>query len=290
MRATLSLFATLRCAVAVLLVFFACASAQADVAVPRLAARVTDLTSTLDATQRSALEDKLTAFEKAKGSQIAVLIVPTTEPETIEQYSIRVTNAWKLGRKGVDDGILMLVARNDRRVRIEVGYGLEGVVPDAIANRIIDETIVPRFKAGDYAGGLDAGVDQLIGVINGEPLPPPPEHHSSGDSRIGAVMPLLFFVVIGAQFLRRIFGTGLGALASGGAVFVIAWLVSGALLIGVFFGIAALLLTLIGIVPLGAIGGGGFRGGGFGGGGFGGGGGFSGGGGGFGGGGASGGW
>src|SRR3546814_12624511 len=102
-------------------------------------------------------------------------------------------------------------------------YGLEGVVPDAIANRIIDETIVPRFKAGDYAGGLDAGVDQLIGVINGEPLPPPPEHHSSGDSRIGAVMPLLFFVVIGAQFLRRIFGTGLGALASGGAVFVIAW-------------------------------------------------------------------
>src|SRR3546814_19937678 len=93
----------------------------------------------------------------------------STEPETIEQYSIRVTNAWKLGRKGVDDGILMLVARNDRRVRIEVGYGLEGVVPDAIANRIIDETIVPRFKAGAYDGGLDAGVAPLNGVINGEP-------------------------------------------------------------------------------------------------------------------------
>src|SRR3546814_13312966 len=115
----------LRCAVAVLLVFFACASAQADVAVPRLAARVTDLTSTLDATQRSALEDKLTAFEKAKGSQIAVLIVPTTEPETIEQYSILVTTAWKLGRKGVDDGILILAARNARRDRPEAGRPAE---------------------------------------------------------------------------------------------------------------------------------------------------------------------
>src|SRR3546814_17543287 len=100
-------------------------------------------------------------------------------------YSIRVTNAWKLGRKGVDDGILMLVARNDRRVRIEVGYGLEGVVPDAIANRIIDETIVPRFKPGDYAGGLDAGVDQLFGVINGETIPLPPAPPRFGHTRIG---------------------------------------------------------------------------------------------------------
>lgn len=268
----------------------ACSPAHADVAVPALTAHVTDLTSTLDATQRDALESKLTAFEKAKGSQIAVLIVPTTAPETIEQYSIRVTNAWKLGRKGVDDGMLVLVARNDRTVRIEVGYGLEGVVPDAIANRVIDETIVPHFKSGDYVGGLNTGVDQLIGVINGEPLPPAPQHRGAGDNRLGAFMPLLFFVVIGAQFLRRIFGSGLGALVSGGAVFVIAWLVSGALLIGLFFGVVALLLTLMGIVPLGAMGGG-FRGGGFGGGGFsGGGGGFSGGGGGFGGGGASGSW
>ncbi|HET8883239.1 MAG TPA: TPM domain-containing protein, partial [Solimonas sp.] len=258
------------------------------VAVPKLAARVTDLTSTLDAQQRAALDGKLAAFEQAKGSQIAVLIVPTTEPETIEQYSIRVTDAWKLGRKGVDDGILIVVARNDRTIRIEVGYGLEGAVPDAIANRIVDETIVPRFKAGDYYGGLDAGITQLIGVIDGEALPPPRTSAAHGGDRVGAVMPLLFFALFGAQFLRRVLGSGLGSVAAGVAVFAIAWLVSGVLLVALFFGVVALLLTLLGIVPLGGFGGGfgggGWRGGGFGGGGF------SGGGGGFGGGGASGRW
>lgn len=290
MRATAMVW--LRRSVAACALLFVCSlPAQADVAVPALAARVTDLGSTLDATQRGALEAKLAAFEQAKGSQIAVLIVPTTEPETIEQYSIRVTDAWKLGRKGVDDGVLILVARNDHTIRIEVGYGLEGVVPDAIANRIIDETIVPRFKAGDYYGGLDAGITQLIDVINGEALPPPPRtSRAQGDHRVGAVMPLLFFVLVGAQFLRRVLGSGLGSVVAGGAVFAIAWLLSGTLLIAIFFGIVALLLTLLGIVPLGGFGGG-FGGGGFGGGGGGfGGGGFSGGGGGFGGGGASGRW
>jgi uncharacterized protein len=272
-----------------LLLLLAFTAAAADVAVPPVA-RVTDQTSTLDAQQRTALDGKLAAFEKAKGSQIAVLIVPTTEPETIEQYSIRVTDAWKLGRKGVDDGILILVARNDRTIRIEVGYGLEGAVPDAIANRIVDETIVPRFKAGDYYGGLDAGITQLIGVIDGEALPPPPRASAAhGGDRVGAVMPLLFFALFGAQFLRRVLGSGLGSVAAGVAVFAIAWLVSGVLLIALFFGVVALLLTLLGIVPLGGFGGG-FGGGGWRGGGFGGGGGFSGGGGGFGGGGASGRW
>jgi uncharacterized protein len=275
---------------ALLLCVVGIAPAHADVAVPKLAARVTDLTSTLDAQQRAALDGKLAAFEQAKGSQIAVLIVPTTEPETIEQYSIRVTDAWKLGRKGVDDGILILVARNDRTIRIEVGYGLEGAVPDAIANRIVDETIVPRFKAGDYYGGLDAGVTQLIGVIDGEALPPTPRASAAhGGDRVGAVMPLLFFALFGAQFLRRVLGSGLGSVAAGVAVFAIAWLVSGVLLVALFFGVVALLLTLLGIVPLGGFGGG-FGGGGWRGGGFGGGGGFSGGGGGFGGGGASGRW
>jgi uncharacterized protein len=265
------------------------AFAQADVAVPKLTARVTDLTSTLDAAQRAALESKLAAFEQAKGSQIAVLIVPTTEPETIEQYAIRVTDQWKLGRKGVDDGILLLVARNDHTVRIEVGYGLEGAVPDAIANRVIDETIVPHFRNGDYAGGINAGVDQLIGVINGEPLPPPehsaPRHGSRGEQLFG----LLIFAFVGTQLLRHVLGAGLGSICAGGIVFVIAWLLSGALLVGLFFGVIALLMTLLGALPIGGPSsrGGGFGGGGFGGGGFGG---FGGGGGGFGGGGASGRW
>src|SRR6185295_10628044 len=118
-------------------------------------------------------EQKLAAFEARKGSQIAVLIVPTTRPEAIEPYSIRVVEQWKLGRKGVDDGALLLVAKNDRALRIEVGYGLEGVLPDATANRIIEDIIVPRFKTGDLYAGVDAGVDAMIKVVDGEPLPPP---------------------------------------------------------------------------------------------------------------------
>jgi uncharacterized protein len=129
--------------------------------VPRLTARVTDLTGTLTPEQRQTLEQRLRQFETAKGSQVAVLIVPTTEPEAIEQYGIRVVEAWKLGRQKVDDGALLLVAKNDRALRIEVGYGLEGALPDAIAKRIIEEIIVPRFRADDFAGGITAGVEQM---------------------------------------------------------------------------------------------------------------------------------
>ncbi|WP_028081734.1 TPM domain-containing protein [Solimonas soli] len=274
---------------ALLLVLLAAAPAFADVAVPALAARVTDQTGTLTAEQKAALEQKLAAFEQRKGSQIAILIVPTTEPETIEQYSIRVAEQWKLGRKGVDDGLLILVARNDRTLRIEVGYGLEGVVPDAIAHRVIDEIIVPRFRDGDYYGGLDAGVDQLIKVVDGEPLPPPPERQRRSGGKLESLIPILFFALVAAQFLRRVFGAGFGSLLAGGAVFGLAWLFSGMLLLAAFFGLVAFVLTLFGaVIPLGggwnSRGGGGFGGGGFGGGGFGGGGG------GFGGGGASGRW
>ena len=134
---------------------------------------MTDLTETLTPDQTAKLEQKLAAFEARKGSQIAVLIVPTTQPEAIEQYSIRVAEQWKLGRKGVDDGALLLVAKDDRALRIEVGYGLEGALPDAIAKRIIEDIIVPRFKTGDFYGGIDAGVDAMIKVVDGEPLPPP---------------------------------------------------------------------------------------------------------------------
>ncbi|MSQ60689.1 MAG: YgcG family protein, partial [Betaproteobacteria bacterium] len=141
--------------------------------VPDLRARVTDLTATLSASQQQELESRLAAYERGKGSQVAVLIVPTTKPEEIEQYSLRVVEKWKLGRERVDDGALLIVAKEDRRLRIEVGYGLEGVLNDATSKRIIDEAIVPRFRADDFAGGIQAGVDRMLRVIEGEALPPP---------------------------------------------------------------------------------------------------------------------
>jgi uncharacterized protein len=162
---------SLRLAVAVLLALLA-GAAGADAAIPPLA-RVTDLTGTLDAGQQRALSAKLADFERASGSQLAVLILPSTQPETIERYGIRVAEAWKLGRRGIDDGAILIVAKNDHRLRIEVGYGLEGTIPDAIAKRIIDDTIVPAFKAGDFYGGIDAGVDQIIRAAQGQTLAAP---------------------------------------------------------------------------------------------------------------------
>ena len=151
----------------------AAATSTQEVAVPALTQRVTDLTGTLDAQQQAALESRLAQFEQQGGSQIAILIVPTTQPEAIEQYSIRVVDQWKLGREEVDDGILILVAKGDRQMRVEVGYGLEGAIPDAIANRIVDEIIAPHFRQGDFYGGLAAAVDQLARLIEGESLPAP---------------------------------------------------------------------------------------------------------------------
>ncbi len=258
-----------------------------DQAIPALNARVTDLTATLNPAQRQALERKLAAFEQEKGSQIAVLIVPTTRPETIEQYSIRVVDRWRLGRKGVDDGVLLIVAKNDRALRIEVGYGLEGTIPDAVANRIIGDVIVPRFRAGDFAGGIDAGVDGLMKLIRGEPLPAPAETRAGrGGGLFGHALPvaMLFIFVVGG-LLRAMLGRLLGASVAGGVAFFGAWLLLGGLGVALAIALIAFFITLMG----GYWGGGGFgRGGGFGG-GFGGGG-FSGGGGGFGGGGASGRW
>src|SRR4051794_38486782 len=147
--------------------------AWADVAIPTLKARVTDLTGTLTPEQVGTLEQRLAAFEAKKGSQIVVLMLPSTKPEAIEQFSIRLAEAWKIGRKGTDDGLIIVIAKEDRRLRIEVGYGLEGAIPDAVANRVISETITPRFKAGDYYGGISAGVDQLIKLVEGEKLPSP---------------------------------------------------------------------------------------------------------------------
>jgi uncharacterized protein len=287
----------LRAAAAALFCFAAgLAFSQALVPVPPLSARVIDLTGILSGGAVNRIETELAALEAHKGSQIVVLIVPTTHPEEIEQYGIRVADQWKLGRKGIDDGAILLVAKDDRRVRIEVGYGLEGALPDATANRIVDETIAPHFKLGDYDGGVEAGAAQMIAVVNGEPLPEPDrrwERHSSMHN----VLPLaLIVVVVASGLLRGVFGRLGGSLATGGLAGAIAWLLTHVIALGAGAGVLAFLFAML----LGSnrgwstgFGGGaaGGWGGGFGGGGGGGGGGgFSGGGGRFGGGGASGSW
>ncbi len=262
-------------------------AADALIPVPPLQARLTDLTRTLTPEQQTTLEQTLRAFESRQGTQIAVLIVPTTKPEAIEQYSLRVVEHWKLGRKKVDDGALLLVAKDDHTVRIEVGYGLEGVLADVTANRIISEVITPRFKEGDYFGGVSAGVDQMVRVIDGEALPQPARAAAgSGEKNIGQLIPILFVaaMVIGGV-LRSVLGRVPGALVTGGLLALGGWLLGGAVIVAAISGIAAFVITLLG-VNMGRLGGfyGGMGGGGRSGGGFGGGGG------GFGGGGASGRW
>src|SRR5882724_11898140 len=157
-------------------------AASGEVAVPPLSAHVTDLTGTLSAQQIRDLESRLAAFERGKGSQIAVLILPSTQPETIEEYSIRVADAWKIGREKVDDGVILVVAKDDRKLRIEVGRGLEGAIPDALAKRIVSDVIVPRFKSGDFFGGIAAGSDALMALIAGESLPAPQSRQGAGQA------------------------------------------------------------------------------------------------------------
>jgi uncharacterized protein len=269
-------------------------AAQGLQPIPGLAARVTDLTGTLSAEQQSALEQKLAGFESAKGSQLAVLIVPTTEPEEIEPYSIRVVEQWKLGRHKVDDGALLIIAKNDHHVRIEVGYGLEGVLTDALCNRIISETITPAFRRGDFYGGIDAGLGQMMQLIQGEPLPPPPPRNrrAHGENLLPG---LLFAVFIGSVLLRGIFGRTLGSVFTATGAGLLVWLAGYAVLLAGLAALGAFIFTMLGGLSRGSGWSSYPRGGGFGGGwgGFGGGlggGGFSGGGGGFGGGGASGSW
>ena len=259
--------------------------AAAEVAVPPLKARVTDLTGTLQPDQQAVLEQTLQAFENTKGSQIAVLIVPTTQPETIEQYAIRVADAWKLGRKGVDDGLLLLIARNDRKLRVEVGYGLEGAIPDAVAKRIVSEIITPYFKQEDYFGGIRAGVDRLISVIEGEPLP---EKKSSRSKDVGfsgdwLAIGFVLAVVVGGA-MRALLGPFVGGLVAGSIAVGVAWLLFASLMMAIVAGLFVFVFTLLGRHGGGgwSSGGGGWSGGS--------GGGFSGGGGSFGGGGASGNW
>jgi len=270
--------------------------AAAAVAVPPLQSRVTDLTATLNASQKEALEKTLAEFEARKGAQIAVLVVPTTQPDTIEQYAVRVEEQWKLGRKGVDDSVLLLVALQDRKVRLEVGYGLEGVLPDAAAKRIIEDEITPRFRQGDFYGGLRAGLDRVMRTVEGEALPAPPARATPAQ-RHGIeewVAPLFFLFVIGGGILKSLFGRFLGGGLIGGAIGLAVWLFIGSLVMALIIGSVAFVLALLTGVPSsrGGWGSSGWGGGGWssGGGGFSSGGGFSGGGGSSGGGGASGSW
>jgi len=264
------------------------------VKIPVMSSHVTDLTGTLSSTQINGLEQKLRAFEATKGSQIAILLIPTTQPEAIEQYSLRVVEKWKLGRKNVDDGILFIIAKEDRRLRIEVGYGLEGAVNDVTAQRIIREIITPYFKQNLYFEGIDAGLDRLIKVIDGEPLPPPKvksEEFNAGGDMEGILLIAFMLSLFLGGILKSILGKTLGGVATSGIIGFLAFTLTGAIgiaIIAAFIGFFASMLGGLGgrggpvIFPSG----GGYsgRGGGFGGGGF------SGGGGGFGGGGSSGGW
>ncbi|MEO6280170.1 YgcG family protein [Roseateles sp.] len=266
--------------------WFALAGAQ--VPVPPLTGHVTDQTGTLTAEQTTALEQTLTAFEARKGSQLAVLMVASTAPEEVEQFALRVAEKWKLGRKKVDDGAILVVAKNDRAVRIEVGYGLEGALNDLTSKRIISETILPRFKAQDFSGGITAGVAQMISVVDGEPLPEPSNTPATSIGGVQQYAPVLFILALAVGgVLRATLGKVPGSLVTGGVVAVIAWFVVGAVSMALGAGVIALFITLLG-VGMGGRGRGGL--GGYYGGGRGGGGGFSGGGGGFGGGGASGRW
>jgi uncharacterized protein len=281
---------------------FAASSTFANVAVPPLRSPITDLTHTLTRDQAASLEQSLRAFETRKGTQVAVLIVPTVAPESIEQYSMRVAETWKIGRKVADDGVLFVIAKDDREMRIEVGYGLEGALSDAVANRIIRNDVTPHFRAGEFYLGIVAGVDHITRTISGEPLPEPSftERARRPGSDIGSIVPILLMggIVVGS-ILRAIFGRFAGASLAAAGAGIIVWMIVGTVVIAVVAAFIAFLITLL------SGGGGGWSGrrrshwggfgggwptsgGGFGGGGFGGG--WSGGGGGFGGGGASGKW
>ena len=273
--------------------------AWAQTPVPKLASRVTDQTGTLTAGERAALEDKLRAFEQAKGSQVAVLLVPTLGGEVIEEYAGRVTDEWKLGRKGVDDGVLFVVALQERKMRIQTGRGVQGTLTDALSRRIIAEVVAPRFRSGDFAGGVDAGVAAIMKAIEGEALPAPARQSAGRKvdtvSSYSNFLWIAFFAVpIVAMILRGLVGRLGGAGLTSGITGAAAWFMFGSAAFGVVAAILAFAYTLFNASGASRAGGGGYLPGGFGGGGGGfgggGGGGFSGGGGGFDGGGSSGSW
>ena len=231
-------------------------AAFADVAVPPLTGRVVDQTATLSSSDIASLTQSLRDFEARKGSQIAVLIVPTTDSESIEQFSIRVAEAWKIGRKKIDDGALLVIAKNDRHLRIEVGYGLEGALTDATTKRIIDEEITPKFKSGDFAGGISAGVNRMLRVVDGEKLPAPEPEHWQSPGLLNYVNPLNPFVIVGVfivgSILRTTLGRLFGSVATGGFVGFLAWLFVGSIAASLVVGLIAFIFALFAdMVPAG---------------------------------------
>ncbi|UWU78258.1 YgcG family protein [Bradyrhizobium huanghuaihaiense] len=222
--------------VALLLAF--AVPASADVAVPQLTGRVVDQTGTLSSGDIAALSQKLRDFETRKGSQVAVLIVPTTQPETIEQYSIRVAEAWKLGRKKIDDGAILVVAKNDRHLRIEVGYGLEGALTDVTSRRIIDEIITPKFRTGDFGGGISDGVERMMRVIDGEPLPvPSPTVNFGSLDDLAPLFIVTLFASIGVGgFFRATLGRLLGSFVTGGIIAALTWIILGSFALALALG------------------------------------------------------
>jgi len=244
-----------RASLLALLLCWAC-SALALVAVPALSGRVVDQTGTLAAGDIASLTQTLKDLETRKGSQVAVLIVPTTDGEAIEQFSLRVAEAWKIGRKKIDDGALLVIAKNDRRLRIEVGYGLEGALTDVTTKRIIDEDITPKFKAGDFAGGVSAGVNRMIRVVEGEKLPEPEPPHWQSPGLFNTIDPfnpfVLAFVFIVGSALRAALGRLVGSAATGGFVGVLAWLFVGSLGVAAVVGVLAFLIfAFIDLMPSG---------------------------------------
>lgn len=254
------------------------AGAVEPVALPALASRVTDLTGTLDATQRGRLEARLAAIDRSGKAQIALLLLPTTQPETIEQFGIRLAEAWKVGQKGADNGLIVIVAKDDRRMRIEVGYGLEGKIPDAVASRIVNERMAPAFRQGDFFGGLDAAIAAIDGALDGEPIAPRRTDVPAADATED-YFTWLTATLVAAGVLRSIFGL-FGSLIAAAVGGWLGFMIFGSWLASV---IAALVVFALSFGRFTGGGGGGF-------GGSSGGGGFSGGGGSFGGGGASGRW
>lgn len=253
--------------------------AQTLVPVPQLTGRIVDQTGTLNAGQTTELDARLRDFEQRKGSQVAVLIVPRTQPEAIEQFSIRVAEQWQLGRKKIDDGAILVIAKDERTLRIEVGYGLEGVLNDATCKRIIDEVIVPRFKAGDFYSGITAGTEAMMKVIDGEALPAP----ASGtpaliEGSLAQAWPVLLAIAFALSSLaRKLLGPLAGGLVVGGLLAAVSWLLLGIAFIAVMAGLAGFMITLLGAGAMlhgmragqggpyrhgGDFGGGGFRGGG----------------------------
>ncbi|MBB4372880.1 uncharacterized protein GGD63_005692 [Bradyrhizobium sp. cir1] len=236
-----------RAAILVALLLSLAFPAVADVAVPQLTGRVVDQTGTLSSGDIATLSQKLRDFETRKGSQIAVLIVPTTQPETIEQFSIRVAEAWKIGRRKIDDGAILIVAKNDRHLRIEVGYGLEGALTDVTSRRIIDEIITPKFRSGDFAGGIADGVERMMRVIDGEPLPvPSPTVNFGSLDDLAPLFIVTLFASVGVGgFFRAMLGRLLGSFVTGGIIAALTWFILGSFALALALGALGFIIGFV---------------------------------------------